>query len=68
MNYKSVALSTYHICLVENFSAQWREDIPKTPNVSLGCFGGLDKKRFMGNFVKHYRKWPLKLKQSESRI
>ena len=40
----SVALSAFHICLVCNFSAQWREDTSNTPNVILGCFRGLGKR------------------------
>ena len=30
--------------LVQIFSAQWRADMRKTPNVILGCFRGLGKK------------------------
>ena len=41
---RSALLSTFHICLVQNFSAQWREDMRKTPKVILGCLRGLGKK------------------------
>ena len=41
---KGVLLCTFHICLVQFFSAQWREDMRKKPNVILGCFRGLGKK------------------------
>ena len=32
-----------HICLVQKFSAQWRDNMRKTPKVILGCFRGLGK-------------------------
>ena len=41
---RNVRLSTSEKYLVEIFSAQWRDDMRKTPNVIFGCFRGLGKK------------------------
>ena len=41
---RSVPLSTSEKYLVQIFSAQWREDMRKTPNVIFGCFRELGKK------------------------
>ena len=35
---RSVPLSTFGKCLIQIFSAQWREDMRKTPNVIVECF------------------------------
>ena len=58
---RSVRLSTFEEYLVRNFSAQWREDVRKTPNVILGCFRGLGKKGFIGHLEKITEKSALKV-------